>query len=110
MPAPDGSGLDFVAPLYTNVDTFMPPLTVPKSAPPAFIVVATDDQLGFAPANIAVYSAWIAAGRSAELHAYAKGGHGFGMVKHGLPIDTWTDRFEDWLRFQGLLTRLPPRR
>jgi hypothetical protein len=32
--------------------------------------------------------------------------HGFGMIRHGLPVDTRTERFEDWLRFHGLLT--PP--
>jgi hypothetical protein len=56
-------------------------------------------------ANTEIYDAWIAAGRSAELHAYANGGHGFGMVHQGLPVDRWTVLFEDWLRLQGLLTR-----
>jgi acetyl esterase/lipase len=96
---------DFLALLYTNVYDWMRPLQVPESAPPLFIVVASDDQLGFAPANTEVYNAWLARGRSAELHAYAKGGHGFGMIHQGLPVDTWSARFEDWLRFQGLLTR-----
>ena len=33
---------------------------------------------------------------------YAKGGHGFGMNKQGLPTDQWVDRFGDWLQEQGL--------
>jgi acetyl esterase/lipase len=49
------------------------------------------------------YSAWKTAGIPAELHVYSKGGHGFGMQKKGLPSDTWIERFEDWLRVQGLL-------
>lgn len=102
---PDSPKPDFLALLYTNVYDWMRPLRVSESAPPLFIVVASDDQLGFAPANTEVYDAWLAKGRSAELHAYAKGGHGFGMVRQGLPVDTWPARFEDWLRFQGLLTR-----
>ena len=64
---------------------------------------ASDDQLGFAPASTEVYNAWLAQHRSAELHIYAKGGHGFGMRQQGLPVDSWSARFEDWLRFQGLL-------
>src|SRR5215467_5212218 len=83
---------DFIGVLYTNVLEWMRPLVVPQSAPPAFIVVASDDQ--FAKANTEVYNAWIAAGRSAELHAYAQGGHGFGMLRRGLPVDTWIERFQ----------------
>ena len=36
---------------------------------------------------------------------YAKGGHGFGMNKQGLPTDQWVDRFGDWLQEQDLLRR-----
>src|SRR4051812_42075714 len=86
----DISEPDFLALLYTNVPDAMRPLRVPKSAPPLFVAVASDDQLGLASANTEVYDAWIAAGRSAELHAYARGGHGFGMLHQGLPVDTWT--------------------
>jgi acetyl esterase/lipase len=103
--SPDGRGPDFVAPIYTHVNDMIRPLVVPKSAPPAFIVMATDDDLGFAPESTELYNAWIAAGRSAELHAYAKGGHGFAMLRRGLPVDTWPERFEDWLRFKGWLKR-----
>jgi hypothetical protein len=50
-----------------------------------------------------LYSEWKTAGKSAELHIYANGGHGFGMNKRGLPVDTWIERFGDWLGLQGLL-------
>jgi acetyl esterase/lipase len=103
----NGREPDFLALLYTVVFDSMRPLHVPKSAPPLFIAVASDDQLGLASANTEVYDAWIAAGRSAELHAYANGGHGFGMLRQGLPVDRWTVLLEDWLRLQGLLT--PPK-
>jgi acetyl esterase/lipase len=103
--SPDSAAPDFVAPIYTPVTDFMRPFVVPAMAAPIFLVVATDDQLGFAPSSTDVYDAWIAAHRSAELHVYAKGGHGFGMLRRGLPVDSWTDRFEDWLAFQGLLKR-----
>jgi hypothetical protein len=61
--------------------------------------MASDDDLGFAPLSTEVYNAWLAARRPAELHAYAQGGHGFAMLQRGLPVDTWPERFEEWLRF-----------
>jgi acetyl esterase/lipase len=74
---------------------------VPKDAPPFFICCAGDDPLVPSRNSIRLYSAWNAAGKSAELHIYAKGGHGFGG--QGLPSDTWIDRFGDWLGQQGFL-------
>lgn len=47
----------------------------------------------------------LAAGHSAEIHIYSKGGHGFGMNVQDQPSDTWIDRFGDWLGIQGLLTK-----
>ena len=60
-----------------------------------FLAAATDDQLGLAPASVALYNDWTAAGKSAELHLYAAGGHGFGMRTQNLPSDSWIDRFGD---------------
>jgi acetyl esterase/lipase len=102
---PKGAGPDFVASIYGSIADFMRPFVVPATAPPLFLVVATDDQFGFAPLNTEAYNSWISAHRSAELHVYAEGGHGFGMLRRGLPVDSWTDRFEDWLAFQGLVKR-----
>ena len=45
------------------------------------------------------------AGKSAELHLYAKGGHGFGMRKQNLPSDRWIERFADWMGAQGWLKK-----
>jgi acetyl esterase/lipase len=78
--------------------------TVPEDAPPLFIVAASDDALT-RRASVNLYLDWLTAGRSAELHLYAKGGHGFGMSKQGLPIDTWIERFGDWLESQDLLKK-----
>ena len=95
---------DFVAPIYAYMGA-VKPAEVPKDAPPMFLVVATDDQLGLAPDSINLYSKWIAAKKSAELHSYAKGGHGFGMRKQNLPTDQWIERFGDWLQLQGWLKK-----
>ncbi|MGH9801422.1 MAG: alpha/beta hydrolase [Blastocatellia bacterium] len=95
---------DFVAPIYVYLGA-VKPTDVPKDAPPMFIVAATDDQLGLAPDSVTLYSKWIAAKKSAEMHLYSKGGHGFGMRKQNLPSDQWIDRFGEWLGLQGLLKK-----
>jgi acetyl esterase/lipase len=95
---------DFVAPIYIYLGA-VKPADVPKDAPPMFLVAATDDQLGLAPDSVKLYSQWIAAKKTAELHLYAKGGHGFGMRKQNLPTDQWIERFGDWLGLQGLLKK-----
>jgi len=93
----------FVAPIYGGKPLKDDP--VPADAPPMFVAAATDDQLGLAPASVALYMAWTRAHKSAELHLYAKGGHGFGMRKQNLPVDHWIDRFADWLAFEGWLSK-----
>jgi acetyl esterase/lipase len=95
---------DFVAPIYAYMGV-VTDTTVPSDAPPAFIVAASDDQLGLAPDSVTIYSKWIAAKKSAEIHMYAKGGHGFGMRKQNLPTDQWIERFGEWLQLQGLLKK-----
>ena len=98
--APEGRPA-FIAPIYAGG---MPKdAQVPKDAPPMFIAAATDDQLGLAPDSVALYEKWTGAQKSAELHMYAKGGHGFGMRKQNLPTDHWIERFAEWLELQGLL-------
>lgn len=92
----------FVAPIYALAAMFGDD-PVPADAPPMFIVAATDDSLNLAPDSIALYERWTAAHKSVELHMYARGGHGFGMRKQGLPSDHWIERFADWLEVQGFL-------
>ena len=70
-----------------------------------FLAAATDDQLGFASHSTEVYNAWVAKGRSAELHLYAAGGHGFGILPNNTPSDLWTVAFEKWLQFKEFIPR-----
>jgi acetyl esterase/lipase len=101
--APEGRPA-FVAPIYAAASA-LKNTPVPADAPPVFLAAASDDQLGLAMDSIGLYEQWNAAHKSAELHMYAKGGHGFGMRKQGFPSDEWIDRFGDWLKSQGVLTR-----
>jgi acetyl esterase/lipase len=96
---------NFAAPIYPAYNWAIKSKGVPADAPPAFILAASDDPLGLAPQSVSIYQDWIAAGKSAELHLYSKGGHGFGMHQQHLPTDHWIERFADWLEVQGLLKK-----
>ena len=90
---------DFVAAIYGGEA----PDELPADVPPLFCVVAADDW-GLLDACLQTTQAWRASGLSAELHLYAQGGHGFGMKKLGLPVDSWPHRFADWMQFLGHLS------
>lgn len=96
---------NFVAPIYLAYNWTLKANGVPSDAPPMFLLAATDDPLGLAPHSVNLYQDWTAAKKPAELHLFAKGGHGFGMRKQNLPTDRWVDRFVDWLDVQGLLKK-----
>jgi acetyl esterase/lipase len=93
----------FVAPIYSG--GLSKDAAVPADAPPMFIAAATDDTLGLAPKSIDLYERWTGAHKSAELHMYAKGGHGFGMHIQHIPTDNWIDRFAEWLTMEGFLNK-----
>lgn len=94
---------DFVANIYGGPREDLLKTATPEKKIPMFVCAASDDQLKLAPRSIQLYNKWLDAGQSAELHMYAKGGHGFGTGKQNLPVDSWLNRFEEWLAFQGLL-------
>jgi acetyl esterase/lipase len=88
---------DFAAPIYPYVGPFKE-TKVPADAPPMFIAVASNDDFGFAPSNAELYTKWLLAKKTAELHIYSKGGHGFGMKKQNLPSDNWIELFYAFLK------------
>jgi acetyl esterase/lipase len=89
---------DFAGPIYGGSTKGAP---VPSDAMPLFILVAGDD--GASAGSLKLYGEWKAAKQPAELHIYGQGGHGFGMNKRGLPVDTWIERFHDWLGATGFV-------
>jgi acetyl esterase/lipase len=94
---------DFVAPIYAAWRENSG--QVPSDAPPIFIAAATDDQLNLAPDSLRLYQQWVAAKKSAELHMFASGGHGFGMRKQNAQSDMWIEQFAAWLEHQGMLKK-----
>ncbi len=92
---------DFTGAIYTCCMPSPVPAP-PADAGPLFIASAADDPIS-STAGPALFSAWTAVRKPAEIHVYAQGGHGFGMSTLNLPSDTWIDRFGDWLRAQKLM-------
>ena len=90
---------DFAAFIYSvyNPQTYNP---VPANAPPVFIACATDDALAAPGNSIQLYNAWLAAKQPAELHIYAKGGHG---LRANEAAAMWINRFIDWLQTQNFM-------
>lgn len=92
---PDRPDLAFLAAIYGGETQGQ---AVPADAPPLFSAVAQDDRLLFKIVE-GLHTDWTDADRSSELHVFAKGGHGFGMVKQGIPADRWPDLFLAWLEY-----------
>ncbi len=92
---------NFIVPVYAWTSAY-PVQEAPENAPDLLVICASDDPLGLAPGSIEIYNSWLKAGYIPELHMYAKGGHGFGMKKQGLPSDNWIQRFYDWSVAQGI--------
>lgn len=79
-------------------------LALPKDAPPAFLCVAADDR-GPSRTAVELFQKLRDGGIDAELHVFARGGHGFGMRDRPLAITGWRTRLLEWLRDQGLLDK-----
>ncbi|QJW96096.1 alpha/beta hydrolase [Frigoriglobus tundricola] len=75
---------------------------VTKDAPPMFFAHSSDDPVT-SEGSVALYLALTKNKVPAELHLYAKGGHGYGMRKSASPCATWPDRAADWMKTRGLL-------
>jgi endo-1,4-beta-xylanase len=76
---------------------------VTKDLPPTFILVGDVDNA--ATWLLDHFGALRKAGVSSELHVYAKAPHGFGFrpTKTDRPVDSWPQRFHEFLTVQGML-------
>jgi acetyl esterase/lipase len=74
-----------------------------EKTPPQFIVQAEDDPVHVENA-VVYFMALKNAKVPAELHIYSAGGHGFGLRRGNLPVVTWPQSVETWLRTIGILS------
>lgn len=84
----------------------LPEFAVTAAAPPLCLVHATDDPHSAAGTAL-LYLACLRAKRPCELHVFAKGGHGFGMRRTGLPAQHWPERVVEWMQSMGYLPAPP---
>jgi acetyl esterase/lipase len=73
-----------------------------KDCPPAFFAHASDDPIK-SDNSVLMYLALKHAGVPAELHIYARGGHGFGLRASEYPCSAWPRQCADWMKAQGFL-------
>ncbi len=102
--ATDANRPNFVAPIYAYEGAIIGS-AVPSAKTPIFIAAASDDDLGLASHSVHIYSKWFDANQPAELHMYESGKHGFGTKKQNLPVDSWMERFYDWLITHSLMSK-----
>jgi acetyl esterase/lipase len=74
-----------------------PEIHVTSQTPPSFIVQAEDDPVHVENSTV-YYIALKNANVPAELHLYAKGGHGYGLRRTELPVTAWPKLVETWLQ------------
>lgn len=82
-------------------DLLAPEVKFGKDAKPVFLAVASDDRWGSSSARL--YLELQRLKTPVEMHAFAKGGHGFGITKQaGQPADTWPDLAATWMKTMKL--------
>jgi acetyl esterase/lipase len=95
---PDFVGL--IYPAYLTVkddaDKIANELPISANTPPTFLVQTEDDGVRV-ETSLFYYLALKKANIPAEMHLYAKGGHGYGMRAKGTGIETWPERMKEWL-------------
>ncbi len=104
---------DFICPIYAayladdykdNVAQLGSLVNVTANTPPTFMAVSWDDTMRGAQSAL-LFVRLKQNGVPAELHIYAKGGHGYGIRPSDKPVSSWKDRLEAWLESSGLLAK-----
>ena len=76
-------------------------VAVTERSPPLCLIHAADDPWTSSGSSLLAVE-YKKQGIPCEVHIYAKGGHGFGMKKSGLPVDAWPQRVVEWIDSLGL--------
>lgn len=79
---------------------------VTKKSPPLFMIGGYNDRADISEGLAQVYLKYKQAGVPAELHIYAKAGHGFGIRKSNQgAVVGWPQRLVEWLADEGFMKR-----
>lgn len=86
------------SPSAALIEAWSPQRLVTAAMPPVFLLHATDDQSVVVENSRVMHEALEAAGVPADLHLYARGGHGFGLrLADGLPVADWPSVAYRWM-------------
>jgi acetyl esterase/lipase len=77
---------------------------ITRETPPTFLLQNEDDHVDEVEDSLSYYMGLKKAGVAVELHAYAQGGHAFGLRKTKLPVSGWPHLVERWLRTIGMVS------
>lgn len=97
---------DFIVEIYPGPLGI--PETLPPTAPPAFLLVADDDD--HTKAVLDLFRIYRAAKIPVEVHVFTKGGHGFNMGTRSklATIQHWTQRLTEWMGDNDILDPAVP--
>jgi acetyl esterase/lipase len=107
---PEGARPDFALIIYpggllsngTQPQQLRAEVVPSAQTPPTFLVQAEDDPV-HVENTLAYFAALSRAKAPAEMHVFAKGGHGYGLRPSPLPITDWPQLAGKWLRTIGVL-------
>lgn len=104
----ESSRPDFAMAIYpghltTDGITFNRNIVVTNDTPPTFLVQAEDDEVDGVTQALVYFTALKKADVPAEMHLYAKGGHGFGLRPTENPVSHWPALAEAWMRSIGVM-------
>lgn len=104
---------DFICPIYVaylgdeyndKVAELGSLVTVTQQTPPTFMAVTWDDAMRGAQSAL-LFARLREHGVPAELHAYTKGGHGYGIRPSEHPVSHWNEHLHAWLSTSGFLEK-----
>ena len=77
---------------------------IDENTPPMFLIQTEDDEIRV-ECSLAWYLAMKRAKRPAEMHLFAEGGHGYGILRTGKPVANWPKIAAGWFeRVAGKIT------
>lgn len=83
---------------------YSPDRNVRTDQPPLWLLHAEDDSVVKIENSLRLHQATRALGASVEAHWFARGEHGFGLMKTaGLPVAIWPELLWSWLGSQGVV-------